>query len=112
MPFRSKSQWRAAFANKIPGISADQARDWAQDTNWDDLPEKSSSLGAKTAAFFSKLSFAVPKPGAVRLDASRNVGGFSGHVTENFLKPPGPAASRNIVNPNRSVRVAANPSRP
>jgi len=124
MPFRSKAQWRAAFSGKIPGISADQAREWADKTDWEGLPEhadKSASLLTQAAyaakilsrkrektALFTKLAYALPRVGAVRVDSARNIGGFKGVATNNFLKAPGPVASKKVVNPNRSISSAMN----
>lgn len=74
----------------------------------------------KSAAFFfmaQKVAAAfglpkVPKPGAPRINApskpSIGVGRFDGVATNNSLKPPGPAASAQAVNPRKSVTNAMN----
>jgi hypothetical protein len=60
--------------------------------------EKESAL----AELFSKLAYALPGPGQVR-SAAQSVGKFRGMASQNFLKPPGPAASRHVINPRLSV---------
>jgi hypothetical protein len=129
MPFQSKAQWRAGFSGKIPGMTKEKAHEWADETDWDGLPDdkfgKTSSLMSqaaysarvmlerkrrqKTSELFAKMAYALAETGKVREDSSRNIGGFSGKVTENFLKAaPGITASSQPVNPNRSLASAKN----
>lgn len=60
--------------------------------------EKESAL----VELFTKIAFALPQPGQVR-SSSKAVGKFTGMASQNFLKPPGPAASRHVINPRLSV---------
>ncbi len=149
MPFQSKRQQRAAFAGAIPGISKAKAKEWADETDFDLLPEKAASRRVakqvldvlkqpgsvknyadavqserdhrrrKKAAFdgmseaLLKTSFALPKPGAVfgktkAVSMSNQVGKYQGSSTANFLKPPGPAASTQAIQPGRSLNSAMN----
>jgi len=56
MPFRSKRQQRAAFGGHIPGISKAKAKEWAAETDFDVIPERSPeevgkpTLRSKSAA--------------------------------------------------------------
>lgn len=53
--------------------------------------------------FCVKIAFALPKPGQSM--RPKNVGGFSGVATQNFLKPPG-STQAGVVNPRLSLRSA------
>jgi hypothetical protein len=139
MPFRSRRQQRAAFGGHIPGFSRQKAEEWADETDFDALPDRAPAekgkptLRSKTSSrqltqlayiakvladrereakkhaalveFCAKVAFAVPRPGQIRQNSSA-VGAFSGKATNNFLKPPGPAASHQAVNPRLSLKNA------
>lgn len=121
MPVRSPKPWRGGFTGKLPGIGADSVRGWAMDWDGADEAEKDSGLLSKAAyaakllaankektSGFAKLAYALPRVGAVRVDSARNIGSFKGVATNNFLKPPGPAASKKVVNMNRGISSAMN----
>jgi hypothetical protein len=107
MPFASKRQQRAAFAGVIPGFSKAKAKEWADKTDFSKIPEKASALQymsqyiVQNPEFFVKLAFSLPKPG--KLMKGPSVGAFTGKATQNFLKPPGPAASSQVINPRKSI---------
>jgi superfamily II DNA/RNA helicase len=107
MPFRSKAQQRAAFAGAIPGFSKERAKEWADKTDFDSLPEKAAAF----AVLEDQLADAF-KRAALGSDISamsRSVGAFKGLATQNALKPPGAAASSAVINPKRSLRIAMKP---
>lgn len=47
MPFKSKAQQRAAFAGAIPGFSKKRAKQWADETDFEDLPEHAPKKKSK-----------------------------------------------------------------
>lgn len=124
MPFASRKQQRAAFAGKIPGISKDDAKEWAAATDFKDLPERSASqkgkptlrskagkkkLAAVVGALEDSLIAVLKQASLGAVNAlSKNVGRFSGMQTEHALKSPGVAASTQAVNPRRSIKNAIN----
>lgn len=124
MPFESKAQWRKAFSGMF---SKKRARRWADESPpYNALPEHVKTSVLHHA--FEKLSslIAMPKPAAPSLRApsapqpkpvtmarsaqqAQNNGRFGGMATSNSLKPPGVAASNQVVNPNKSLRSAMKP---
>lgn len=122
MPFTSKRQQRAMFAGKIPGMTDKDAKQWASETDFKDLPERAPAekgkptLRSKAAALASVMESLEPSFAAVLKTSamgqvnsiSKNVGRFSGMQTANALKAPGVAASQQAVNPRRNLKDAVN----
>lgn len=65
---------------------------------------------ARILEAFVKLAFAIPKPGVTSFKP-KHVGSFKGVATNNFLKPPGPAASSSVINPRRNLGAAISGTR-
>jgi hypothetical protein len=66
-------------------------------------------VGSSLGGIVSPMSALAPMrtPGvAISARKASNVGRFSGRASANSLKPPGPAASKAVVNPNRGVASA------
>lgn len=113
MPFRSKAQWRMAFAGKIPGFSKEKAHEWAHETKkeFKQLPGhvKKSELEDVLALHFTKIAINIAKPATTMASTalkSRATGAFGGVATQNFLKPPGAAMSKSVINPRRNIANA------
>jgi hypothetical protein len=47
MPFASKRQQRAMFAGKIPGMTKEDAKEWADKTDFSKLPERAPAEKGK-----------------------------------------------------------------
>lgn len=123
MPFESKRQWRAAFAGKIPGISKQEAKEWARKSDYSELPEKKAGyirdLRGNTPGYQrpetlrrhavsrEKRSFAE---NFGRLLASKvagdphDVGRVEGVATPDSLKPPGKDPKKLSINPRRNSK--------
>lgn len=56
MPFKSKRQWRAAMGGHIPGISKEEARDWAHETKkpFKKLPDRVADEKGKATLLSKK----------------------------------------------------------
>lgn len=115
MPFRSKRQWRAAMAGKIPGISKEKAREWAHETKvpFRRLPERapgqkgeptlrSKGAGVEDALVGLCIKLAMPGTSLVK-STPRRVGLFRGRATSNWLKPPGGSEIKHVINPRRNL---------
>lgn len=66
-------------------------------------------VGSSLGGIVSPMSALAPMrtPGvAISARKAAGVGRFSGMASANSLKPPGPAASKAVVNPNRGVASA------
>lgn len=119
MPFTSRRQARAAFGGHIPGFSKTRAKKWADKTDFEELPDRAPeekgkpTLRTKSAAkyldtaqikdFFTKLAYSMNKPNQTAASDTKDVGSYPGKTTNNFLKPPGPAASSQVINPRKSL---------
>lgn len=120
MPFESKAQWRKAFSGMF---SQKKAKEWAGESPpYSELPEhvKTSSLVKLCSMISMQAPVApalrgpsAPKPKPVSMAASaakaQKNGRFGGMATTNSLKPPGVAASNQVVNPSKGLRSAMTP---
>jgi hypothetical protein len=109
MPFKKESTDDVAAAKQI---ALDRLREMSDYTKLIKT-EKGAAfffMRQKMAAAFGLPK--IPKPGAPRINApskpSIGVGRFDGVATNHSLKPPGPAASTQAVNPRKSVTNAMN----
>lgn len=98
MPFASKAQWRAAFAQRIKGFSPEKAHEWAKESPpYDSLPEK---VKAAALAEFCKEARALLTPAPFGTKDSNPLG------TPPPTPPKSNAFQKNVVNPRRSLRQA------
>lgn len=130
MPFESKSQWRAAFAGKIPGISKQEAKEWARKTDYSSLPEKKAgyadlenSLSVSDSPRLrsrgmlmrnlrgilsrEKRSFAENCGSILATKVAKDphdVGRIKGVATPDSLKPPGKDPKKQAINPRRNSK--------
>lgn len=110
------------FGGHIKGLTKDDAKEWAKETDFSKLPDRAPAEKGKPTLRRKKASFGdliaelaeVFKYAALgtAVVSPNNVGKLRGMMTTHAMKAPGYAASTQAMNPTKGVISAMNKVKP